>query len=209
MLSTRQTLEIPEALIQLASVPLIVRGTTSNVLARLETYRRAKSTPKPFVYSPLLTSRLQYRYVNMDYFILSSLRGQELVTPIISYDIVCQWHKNFRARMETYPHSLQLNRDNELVIVYLVPKFHLPAHIEECQTAFSFNFTKGAARTDGEAPERAWADSNRLAPSTKEMGLGSRRDTLDDHWGDWNYKKVIGLGTLFLTCELRSTDIKG
>lgn len=161
-----------------------------------------------FVYSPSLTSRLQYRYVNMDYLILSSLRGNELVTLILSYDIVCQWHKNFRARMETYPHSLQLNRYDELVVVFLVPKFHLPAHIASCQTAFSFNFTKGAARTDGEAPERGWADSNRMAPSTKEMGPGSRRDTLDDHWGDWNYKKVIGLGTYLLLVQLRSTDIK-
>jgi hypothetical protein len=27
------------------------------------------------------------------------------------------------------------------------------------------------------------------------MGPGSRRDALDDHFGDWNWKKVVGLGT--------------
>jgi hypothetical protein len=96
--------------------------------------------------------------------------------------------------MKTYPHSIQLNRHGELVVVFLVPKFHLPAHTEKCQKQFSFNLTPHVGRTDGEAPERGWANSNPLSSSTKEMGPGSRRDTLDDHFGDWNYKKVIGLG---------------
>ncbi|KAF9001224.1 hypothetical protein BDZ89DRAFT_1096061 [Hymenopellis radicata] len=45
-------------------------------------------------------------------------------------------------------------------------------------------------RTDGEAPERGWAASNGAAASTKEMGPGSRLDTLDDHFGDQNWRKV-------------------
>lgn len=134
------------------------------------------------------------RYVNMDYLVLSSLKSSLLETFILSYDIVCQWNKNLWEHMKTYPHSIQLNRHSELVVVFLVPKFHLPAHIEKCQREFSFNLTRGVGRTDGEAPERGWADSNRLSNSTKEMGPGSRHDTLDDHFGDWNYKKVIGLG---------------
>ncbi|KIK35321.1 hypothetical protein CY34DRAFT_17092 [Suillus luteus UH-Slu-Lm8-n1] len=28
----------------------------------------------------------------------------------------------------------------------------------------------------------------------KEMGPGTRRDTLDDHFGDWNWKKTMTLG---------------
>jgi len=80
-------------------------------------------------------------------------------------------------------------------IRYLVPKFHLPAHVEACNLGFSFNLTKGVGRTDGEAPERGWANINPAAQSTKEMGPGSRRDTLDDHFGDWNWKKIIKMGT--------------
>ncbi|KAG1870962.1 hypothetical protein C8R48DRAFT_569320, partial [Suillus tomentosus] len=53
-------------------------------------------------------------------------------------------------------------------------------------------------RTDGEAPERGWSNINRVATSTKEMGPGSRRDTLDDHFGDWNWKKVTALGRTLL-----------
>ncbi|KAG1894210.1 uncharacterized protein F5891DRAFT_1131024 [Suillus fuscotomentosus] len=34
---------------------------------------------------------------------------------------------------------------------------------------------------------------------TKEMGPGSRRDTLDNHFGDWNWKKIIVLGLFFFS----------
>ncbi|KAG1787941.1 uncharacterized protein HD556DRAFT_1538926 [Suillus plorans] len=78
-------------------------------------------------------------------------------------------------------------------INFFVPKFHLPAHIEKCQTTFSFNFKRGVGCTDGEALERGWANINPVASSTKEMGPGARRDMLDDFFGDWNWKKIVGL----------------
>jgi hypothetical protein len=36
------------------------------------------------------------------------------------------------------------------------------------------------------------------------MGPGCRRDTLDDHFGDWNWKKTVGLGA-FLLLKIRDT----
>ncbi|KDQ32352.1 hypothetical protein PLEOSDRAFT_1026822, partial [Pleurotus ostreatus PC15] len=45
----------------------------------------------------------------------------------------------------------------------------------------------------GESPERGWAAMNPVASSTKEMGPCSRRDTLDDHFGDYNWRKVATL----------------
>ncbi|KAG1729978.1 uncharacterized protein EDB91DRAFT_1239163 [Suillus paluster] len=54
-------------------------------------------------------------------------------------------------------------------------------------------------RTDGEAPERGWSNINRVASSTKEMGPGAHRDTLDDHFSDWNWKKITALGERFLS----------
>lgn len=53
----------------------------------------------------------------------------------------------------------------------------------------------GVGRTDGEAPERGWSHINPVATSTREMGPGSRRDTLDDHFSDWNWKKTTGMGS--------------
>ena len=95
--------------------------------------------------------------------------------------------------MDNMPSTLQLNlRDRD--VTFLVPKFHLPAHIASCQWSYSFNWTKGVGRTDGEEPERGWANLNPAASSTKDMGPGHRRDTLDDYFGDWNWKKIIKLG---------------
>ncbi|KAG6826461.1 hypothetical protein H0H92_015732, partial [Tricholoma furcatifolium] len=47
----------------------------------------------------------------------------------------------------------------------------------------------------GEAPERGWAAINAVANSMKEMGPGSRRDTLDDHFGDYNWRKIMTFAT--------------
>ncbi|KAG1843694.1 hypothetical protein C8R48DRAFT_618502 [Suillus tomentosus] len=133
------------------------------------------------------------KYVNMDYLFFSTLRNNCLNALNVSYDIACQWHKNLWSRMESLPKSHHISYLH-VFIRFFVPKFHLPAHINKCQTMFSFNFTRFVGRTDGEAPERGWSNINPVASSTKAMGPGCRRDTLDDHFGDWNWKKVVGLG---------------
>jgi hypothetical protein len=129
----------------------------------------------------------------MDYLFFSTLPHMVTDTLNISYDIACQWHKKLWHCMAAFPVSMQLLPAFK-TISFFIPKFHLPAHIEECQTSFSFNFKSGVGRTDGEAPERGWANINPVASSTKEMGPGARRDTLDDYFGDSNWKKVVTLG---------------
>ncbi|KAJ7210362.1 hypothetical protein GGX14DRAFT_565567 [Mycena pura] len=59
---------------------------------------------------------------------------------------------------------------------------------------FSLNLVPGSAQTDGEGIERPWAHIGGVASSTREMGPGSRDDTLDSHWSFWNWTKLIGLG---------------
>jgi hypothetical protein len=139
---------------------------------------------------------LTYRYINMDYFFFSSVAQTELHSLVVSYDIACQWSKNVWQRMASYSHQFQLDINGSTTVNFLVPKFHLPAHVEACQTAYSFNLMPGVGRTDGEAPERGWSHINPVATSTREMGPGSRRDTLDDHFSDWNWKKTTGMGML-------------
>ncbi|KIJ09682.1 hypothetical protein PAXINDRAFT_17231 [Paxillus involutus ATCC 200175] len=134
------------------------------------------------------------KYLNMDYLLFSALRGSTYKSLNILYNIACQWHKNLWDRMSAFPLSMRL-QVVDMTIRFFVPKFHLPAHVAKCHTVFSFNFLPGVGRTDGEAPERGWANINPVASSTKEMGPGARRDTLDDHFGDWNWKKVAALGT--------------
>lgn len=106
--------------------------------------------------------------------------------------------------MDTYEREIRMV-NNEKFMVFLVPKFHLPAHIEACNLRFSFNLTRDVGQTDGEAPERGWANANPLAGSTKEMGPGARRDTLNEHFNDWNWKKIIALGKHSTSGAKRST----
>ncbi|KAG1719290.1 hypothetical protein EDB19DRAFT_1898779 [Suillus lakei] len=135
------------------------------------------------------------KYVNMDYIFFSTMRHAGDVAVLnVSYDIACQWSKHLWQRMGQYPSTIHLRHHNNKTVTFLVPKFHLPAHIELCQITYSHNLLKGMGRTDGEAPERGWANINPVATSTREMGPGSRRDTLDDHFGDFNWKKITNMG---------------
>ncbi|KAF8577085.1 hypothetical protein K439DRAFT_1649163 [Ramaria rubella] len=123
------------------------------------------------------------RYCNMDYVFLSALKGEETVNDIVlSYDIACQWYKNLKARTAAMPPELRLDFESKW-ICYIVPKYHLPGHAFPC-----------AGRMDGEGVERDWSQINPVVCSTKEMTPGHRTDTLNDHWGAWNWSKVTGMG---------------
>ncbi|KAF8869326.1 hypothetical protein BD779DRAFT_1614547 [Infundibulicybe gibba] len=135
------------------------------------------------------------RYVNMDYFFLSSLRQNTPERLVVSYDIACQWSLKLRARSSSYPADLSIDSHQ---LTYVIPKWHLAAHRLPCHANYSFYYTPWVGRTDGEAPERGWAAANGLATSTKEMGPGSRSDTLDDHFGDYNWRKVVTLASSLL-----------
>ncbi|KAF6753731.1 hypothetical protein DFP72DRAFT_813809 [Ephemerocybe angulata] len=137
------------------------------------------------------------RYCNMDFIFhwsLVVLALGILHTFYISYDIACQWKKHLMERITKIDPKSPILR-SESKSRFLVPKFHLPAHIAACQTKFAFMFTPGAGLGDGEAPERGWGEANPLAPSTREMGPGTRRDTLDYNFGDYNWRKIIDLGS--------------
>ncbi|KAJ7500537.1 hypothetical protein B0H11DRAFT_2225527 [Mycena galericulata] len=164
------------------------RGTASSGIGAVDCARHNMKRP-------LAVGDLQFgeRYINMDYMFFKSIAGTDLVRFFVSYDIACQWHINIMNRMATYEAELQMVDDKKF-IVFLVPKFHLPAHIEECNIRFSFNLTPEVGQTDGEAPERGWANANPLAGSTKEMGPGARRDMLNEHFNDWNWKKIVAFG---------------
>ena len=143
----------------------------------------------------------------MEYLFYKSLYLSTLIILIISYDIVCQWCINFHQHMSQFSDWFD-NFDSQVQLTYLVPKFHLPVHVLGSQTSFSFNLTKGVGHTDGEAPEHSWAEVNPLAASTKEMGPGSRRDTLDVHFGFYNWKKFTGMGlTLFRKMKATVDDM--
>ncbi|KAK7007802.1 hypothetical protein R3P38DRAFT_3324954 [Favolaschia claudopus] len=165
------------------------RGTASSGIGAVDCARHNMKRP-----SAVGDLQLGERYINMDYMFFRSIAGSPLIRFFVSYDIACQWHLHLFTRMEHYENDTLTIDGAGKFFTFLVPKFHLPAHIEDCNLKFSFNLTRDVGQTDGEAPERGWADANPLARSTKEMGPGFRRDTLDDHFNDWNHKKIIALG---------------
>ncbi|KAK7434738.1 hypothetical protein VKT23_020034 [Stygiomarasmius scandens] len=136
------------------------------------------------------------RYANMDYVYGSILRHIDPRLPLVnSYDICCQWHKNLSTRMETMPELVQVDTDQRSM-EFVIPKLHIHGHNLKCQLNFSLNYTPGVGRTDGEGIERPWANIGPVATSTREMGPGTRHDTLDDHLHHWNWMKTVNLGKI-------------
>jgi hypothetical protein len=117
-----------------------------------------------------------FRYCNMDYLFTSSIQGAGLRLITISYDVACQWFVKFWRRVPFLPHGLGASL-SQFSIHALVPKFHLQNHDEGCHSTYSFNFFKGAVRTDGEGVERNWDNLNGQGPSTSEMLPGAHWDT--------------------------------
>ncbi|KAJ7067716.1 hypothetical protein B0H15DRAFT_752337, partial [Mycena belliarum] len=136
------------------------------------------------------------RFVNMDYILASILRHFDpRLLKVISYDIVCQWWKHLLERLLKLPAMLRLRITLELVR-FVIPKMHIHSHTLACQVLFSLNLLLGAGQTDGEGIERPWANIGGVATSTREQGPGSRHDTLDDHWGYWNWVKLTIIARL-------------
>lgn len=133
-----------------------------------------------------------HRYVNTDYGISSALKEMSgLLETVLSYDIGCQYSRRFSARFAASP-FLEMPHCR---LLWAIPKFHLPAHREECRYLFSLNYLKYVGRTDGEAIERLWSGHNFLSGSMMRMSLEACLDTLNAHFADWNWWKLCGMGT--------------
>jgi hypothetical protein len=126
----------------------------------------------------------------MDYMALSGLRGVGVPRIVATYDVGCIWRKKLPQRMQAYPEDMKLADDVDLEIG--IPSWHVKGHGAYCQENYSLNYIPGVGRTCGEDVEITWSQTNSLAPSTREMGSGARRETLNDHWNGWNLSKVIG-----------------
>jgi len=135
------------------------------------------------------------RYANTDYMLASVLKHHDdQLTKVLSYDICCQYHINLPTRLSKLPASLAVGFEHSLW-KFAIPKLHIAGHRYYCQITFSFTFMLGGGNTDGEGVERHWASLGPIGSSTREMGPGNRHDTIDDHLGNWNSKKNLGLGT--------------
>ncbi len=109
----------------------------------------------------------------------------EDIEEVVSYDVACQYKANLPTRFEKRePHLL-----HRIPRRILIGKMHVQAHNEICQYLYSWNYTEGVGRSDGEEVERWWAEANQAAGSTKQMNAGHRREVLSDLMNDWNWTK--------------------
>ncbi|KAF7795842.1 hypothetical protein EIP86_007009 [Pleurotus ostreatoroseus] len=137
------------------------------------------------------------RYCNIDYIVISALKALGALPPLVlSYDIVCQWAIYFFSRISTYPEHLQIKLDAKHVR-YAIPMYHFRAHKEKDHNKYSLHLMEGVGRSCGESIERNWPKHEETAASTREMGPGSRHDTLEDHFGYANWRVYTSLGSLF------------
>ena len=104
----------------------------------------------------------------MDFLILSALIGIILPWIFITYDITCQWSKNFCNCMAKFPKHMRINPNTKVDVA--IPSWHINGHGERCRKDFCFGYMKGAGKTCGEEVEISWSHTNPLAPSVQEMG---------------------------------------
>ncbi|KAJ7238471.1 hypothetical protein C8J57DRAFT_1528783 [Mycena rebaudengoi] len=139
------------------------------------------------------------RFVNMDYIFASLMRHlHHKLFKVISYDIACQWWKYLRDRLLTLPSNMWL----AIILTmmrFVIPKMHIKGHTLACQVLYSLSWLLGAGRTDGEGIERPWVSIGGIATSIRDIGPGSWRDVLDNHWSFWNWWKVVSLASLLRT----------
>ncbi|KAM6491207.1 hypothetical protein JOM56_013446 [Amanita muscaria] len=128
-------------------------------------------------------------FEKMEWVIYKRVKGVKLPRVVITYDIGCQWSKNFWRRVEEFPDDLKLDPATSVEVG--IPSWHINGHGDNCRT-FCLNYMDGVGRTCGEEVETTWAQTNALGTSTREMGPGARHETLNDQWCGWNFRKIVG-----------------
>ncbi|KAG1841518.1 hypothetical protein F4604DRAFT_1884906 [Suillus subluteus] len=99
-----------------------------------------------------------------------AMNAANVHSALIIYDVSCQWSIHFHEQ------------------------FHLSAHKLPCFARFSLNFITGAGHVDGEILETLWAPFNKISPTVRSMTLSHRKEVLDDHMRDSNWRKLVGIG---------------
>ena len=195
MRSVRLIQSIPRATLLPASPLSTVRDTVSSDRTALSTYSEVNGELDDNFLVARLTNGT--RYSNIDFALMSTLIpsvNAGISRVLVSYDIGCQWHKNFQARLDAYIAFPPFQLSSLKYWNVVVPKFHLPGHGQDCQLSYNLAYTKWAGRTDGERIESGWAQTNPMATWTRESGPNARRGILDDHWNAGNWRKLLQLG---------------
>ncbi|KAH9833985.1 uncharacterized protein C8Q71DRAFT_711618 [Rhodofomes roseus] len=131
------------------------------------------------------------RQMNMDYALSQALKHHEGIKHfLIMYDVSCQYSKKAKARFESSPQFLKWP---SAMIDWGIGKFHVHGHQRDCLVKYSPSFIPGAGLVDGEVIETLWAPLNRISGSTRAMSTSHRKEVIDDHMNDSNWRKTTGM----------------
>lgn len=152
------------------------------------------SAPQPKIQPHLVNASFCYADLVVCAVIRLAIRSG-LTRFIVSYDIACKYSLKFLRRVlggdvKLLPPDLQALPD----ILWLIGKFHIGGHREECLKQFSFDFNKLVGRMSGELVETVWAELNWLKQQCREMAPGSRIELINAHMNHWNFGKVTTMG---------------
>jgi hypothetical protein len=132
----------------------------------------------------------------MDFILFSALLNTIFLFLIISYDIACQYSKNFWTRMAGLPEAMHID-PAKVSVWFKVPNFHILGHKWPCHSPFSFHWMWGAGMTDGEDVEQNWDFTNGAAGSTKMMGPGGRHAFLEGLFAFHNWMRTVSYRKVF------------
>lgn len=176
------------------ALPLFRVATHSFDQKELLIYRRAKGN-LCFI-SSVRNLTLVFRYINVDYAVTSTLSNDVeagISDVVLTYDIGCQWGKNFSQRLSNYSSAPSFNIKSLNSFRVAVPKFHIIGHGASCQATFNLAYMDNVGMTHGEGVETIWSHSTSLAIWSRENAPSARHLILDDHWNGWNWRKYVGL----------------
>lgn len=129
----------------------------------------------------------------MDYSIFKALNFNMsgIEAALICYDVMCQWSVNMKNRVASSRH---LKLPDGLELRLGIGLFHIHGHRDSCLARYSPSFIEGGRQIDGETIETLWAPLNEISRSTRGMSTSHRREVIDDHMNDSNWKKLVDLG---------------
>lgn len=111
------------------------------------------------------------------------------------YDIVCEY--GVRLALRFLEHS-GLSFPEGLEVVKAIGLFHVHGHQAKCLHRYATTYVPNLAIIDGEILETLWSVINQTARSTRGATTAHRREILDDHMGDSNWKKTIRMGSFYI-----------
>jgi hypothetical protein len=119
------------------------------------------------------------------------LRSFEGIPVILSYDCVCSYSVNIKARFKQH-----LSRHSSTIseMIFTIDSLHVHDHQDRCVYRYSTYYQECVGHFHGVQVEQFWSENNQIGPQTRQMNPGNRHDKITQSCADWNLKKETKTG---------------